>query len=217
MIHKEGKFFLIYSFLIIFFLLFIIFFLFTKTIFLLSCVISFTFYMFIIYFFRNPKRFFFHKNKKIIISPADGKIIEIKRIFENEFLKEKCFCISIFISILDVHVNRYPISGKIIYIKYNSGKYFIAWLKKTSLQNEHTTLVIKTIQGKKILLRQIAGFIARRIVTYAKKNSIVKSGDELGFIKFGSRVDIFVPLNSKILIKKGEKVIGGITKISFIP
>ncbi len=117
----------------------------------------------------------------------------------------------------NVHVNRFPISGKVIYVKYHTGKYLIAWFKKASLNNERTTIVVETNKKNKVLFRQIAGFIARRIIIYAKKNAIVKKGDEFGFIKFGSRVDVLLPLNSIILIKKGEKVTGGETKISIIP
>ncbi len=117
----------------------------------------------------------------------------------------------------NVHVNRFPVSGKVIYVKYHPGKYMIAWITKSSSQNEHTTTVVETNKRKKILFRQIAGFLARRIIIYAKKNSIVKRGEEFGFIKFGSRVDVFLPLNSIILVKKGEKVTGGETKISIIP
>ncbi|WP_317168693.1 phosphatidylserine decarboxylase family protein [Blattabacterium cuenoti] len=180
-----------------------------------------TFYVFFIFFFRNPKIDLKEINKKeytkLVVSPANGKIIEIKKVFENEFLNKNCICISIFMSPLDIHVNRYPISGKVVYAKYHIGKYMIAWLKKSSLNNEHTTVVIRTKTGENILFRQIAGFIARRIVLYSKINDVAKKGEEFGFIKFGSRVDIFIPNTSIIKVKKGEKVIGGITIISILP
>ncbi|WP_185871478.1 phosphatidylserine decarboxylase family protein [Blattabacterium cuenoti] len=221
MIHKEGITFLGYTLVIILLLIIFSFLLFSKLICIFISIFFIVFYLFLILFFRNPKRKFNeindNGNKEIIISPADGKILKIQKVFENEFLKKKCICISIFMSPFNVHVNRFPVSGKIIYVKYHPGKYVIAWLPKSSSYNEHTTTVVKTNKGEKILFRQIAGFLTRRIILYAKKNSIVKKGDEFGFIKFGSRVDIFLPLYSIILVKKGEKVIGGITKISTIP
>ncbi|WP_185872049.1 phosphatidylserine decarboxylase family protein [Blattabacterium cuenoti] len=221
MIHKEGFTFLIYSFIIILLLIFISFLFFYKKISFIISIFLIILYFFFIFFFRNPKKYFYIKdypNKEIVISPADGKIIKIqKKIFENEFLKKNCICISIFMSPFNVHVNRFPVSGKVIYTKYHPGKFLIAWLKKSSLNNERTTTVVQINNGKNILFRQIAGFLARRITLYAKKNSIVKKGEEFGFIKFGSRVDLFLPLNSIILVKKGEKVSGGETLISIIP
>ncbi|WP_185862426.1 phosphatidylserine decarboxylase family protein [Blattabacterium cuenoti] len=220
MIHKEGITFLLYALIILLLLILFSFFLFSRFIFFSILIFLIIHYIFLIFFFRNPKRNFSEKNykkKEIVISPADGKIVEIQKIFEKEFLKKNCICISIFMSPFNVHVNRFPISGKVIYVKYHTGKYLIAWFKKASLNNERTTIVVETNKKNKVLFRQIAGFIARRIIIYAKKNAIVKKGDEFGFIKFGSRVDVLLPLNSIILIKKGEKVTGGETKISIIP
>ncbi|WP_185851977.1 phosphatidylserine decarboxylase family protein [Blattabacterium cuenoti] len=222
-IHKEGIIFLGYTLVIILLLVIFSYFLLSRLICIFLSIFFIFFYLFLIFFFRNPKRNFLYKiheknyNQEIIVSPADGKILNIQKIFENEFLKKNCMCISIFMSPFNVHVNRFPVSGKIVYVKYHPGKYIIAWLPKASSYNEHTTTVVKTSKGNKILFRQIAGFLARRIVLYAKKNTIVKKGDELGFIKFGSRVDIFLPLNSIILVKKGEKVTGGETIISTVP
>ncbi|WP_185863075.1 phosphatidylserine decarboxylase family protein [Blattabacterium cuenoti] len=222
MIHKEGISFLKHALVIIVLLLTFFFFLLSRLIYIFLSIFLIVFYFFLIFFFRNPKRNFYdihqeNYDKEVIVSPADGKILDIKQILENEFFKKNCVCISIFMSPFNVHVNRFPVSGKIIYVKHHPGKYIIAWAPKSSLHNEHTTTVIKTSRGNEVLFRQIAGFLARRIVLYAKKNSLVKKGDEFGFIKFGSRVDIFLPLNSIILVKKGEKVIGGGTKISIIP
>ncbi|WP_185857147.1 phosphatidylserine decarboxylase family protein [Blattabacterium cuenoti] len=222
-IHKEGILFLGYTLVIILLLLIFSFFLLSKLIFIFLSIFFIVIYIFLIFFFRNPKRNLFCRisekdyNKEIILSPADGKILNVQKIFESEFLKKNCICISIFMSPFNVHVNRFPVSGKIVYVKHHPGKYIIAWLPKSSSHNEHTTTVVETSKGNKILFRQIAGFLARRIVIYAKKNSIVKKGDELGFIKFGSRVDVFLPLNSIILVKKGEKVTGGESTISTIP
>ncbi|WP_185873147.1 phosphatidylserine decarboxylase family protein [Blattabacterium cuenoti] len=221
MIHKEGKLFLIYTIILLLLIIILIFIFLPKKICIAISFLSLIIYSFLIFFFRNPKikTNFSNEIKKrnFVVSPADGKILMIEKVFENEYLKKKCIKISIFISPFNVHVNRYPVSGQIIYSKYYPGKHLIAWLKKSSFKNEHTTVVIKTENKNKILLRQIAGFIARRIVCYAKEKFIVKKRDDLGFIKFGSRVDIFIPINSKILIKKGEKVIGGITDISILP
>ncbi|WP_341658332.1 phosphatidylserine decarboxylase family protein [Blattabacterium cuenoti] len=222
MIHREGIPFLGYTLIIILLLVIFSFFLLSRLIFVFSSFFFIVLYFFFILFFRNPKRNFYeihekNYNKEIIISPADGKILNVQKIFENEFLKKNCICLSIFMSPFNVHVNRFPVSGKVIYVKYHPGRYMIAWITKSSSHNEHTTTVVETNKGKKILFRQIAGFLARRITIYAKKNSMVKKGDEFGFIKFGSRVDVFLPLNSIILVKKGEKVTGGETKISIIP
>ncbi|WP_185862533.1 phosphatidylserine decarboxylase family protein [Blattabacterium cuenoti] len=220
MIHKEGFPFLIYVLIIILIVIWISTFLFSKllNLFIFSFLIAL--YCFIIFFFRNPKRKISinsYKDESKVLSPADGKVIEIKKILENEFIKKKCICISIFMSPFDVHINRFPVSGKIIYVKYHPGKYWLAWEPKASLNNERTTTVIEMKTKKKILFRQIAGFLARRIVFYAKKNSLARKGEEFGFIKFGSRVDIYLPLDILILVKKGEKVVGGKTVISVIP
>lgn len=218
MIHKEGFLFLKYTILISLLIVFLsLIFFFNKIFLLLLYIFIIAINLFVIFFFRNPKiNLSDEENENIIFSPSDGKILNIEEFYEHEFFHKKCLKISIFLSIFDIHINRYPVSGKIIYKKYHPGKFFFAWVKKSSLINEHTTIVIKTNKGKKILLRQIAGFIARRIILYAKKEKKVKVGKELGFIKFGSRIDVFLPLGSVILVKKGEKVIGGITKLSFL-
>ncbi|WP_185873684.1 phosphatidylserine decarboxylase family protein [Blattabacterium cuenoti] len=215
MIHKEGYSFLLYF--LILFLIIILFsiFLFSKLIILIISCCLIIFYCFFLFFFRNPKIIINNKNNKEILSPADGKIVKIKKLFENEFLHHDCICISIFMSPLNVHVNRFPISGKIIYVKYYPGKHFLAWNDKSSIYNERTTLVIEEKNTKKnFLLRQIAGFLARRIKIYAKKNSFAIKGKEFGFIKFGSRIDLYLPLKSILLIQKGDYVFGGKTIIA---
>ncbi|MDR1804781.1 MAG: phosphatidylserine decarboxylase family protein [Flavobacteriales bacterium] len=215
MIHKEGFSFLICSLIFVLISFFISIFLFSILINLFISFFLITLYSFFLFFFRNPKRNFSY-NENEVISPADGKILEIKSVFENEYLKKDCICISIFMSPFNVHVNRFPVSGIITYVRYHPGKYWFAWNKKASFQNERTTTVVETKEKQKILFRQIAGFLARRIIIYAKKNFLAKKGEEFGFIKFGSRVDIYLPLKSIIIIKKGEKVIGGKTIISII-
>ena len=163
-------------------------------------------------FFRVPKRIF-EKNEGVIYAPCDGKIVVLEETIEKEFYKQQKIQVSVFMSPLNVHNNLYPISGNVAYKKYHPGKFLFAWNPKASLDNERCTIVI---ENKKIsiLCRQIAGALARRIITYSKKNEIVNTSDELGFIKFGSRVDLFLPLGTKIHTKIGEKVIGGQTIIA---
>jgi len=171
------------------------------------------FYSMILWFFRNPKRNIIIDDN-VILSPADGKIVDIKEVNENEFFKDDRIKISIFLSITNIHVTRFPISGKIIYNKYHPGEYLLAWHPKSSEKNERTSVVISNNSFGNILYRQIAGAVARRIVNYAKTNLEVIQGEDSGFIKFGSRVDIFLPLNSNISVKKGQNVKGGITILS---
>ncbi len=171
------------------------------------------FYSMILWFFRNPKRNIIIDDN-VILSPADGKIVDIKEVNENEFFKDDRIKISIFLSITNIHVTRFPISGKIIYNKYHSGKYLLAWHPKSSEKNERTSVVISNNSFGNILYRQIAGAVARRIINYAKTNLEVIQGEDSGFIKFGSRVDIFLPLNSNISVRKGQNVKGGITILS---
>lgn len=167
----------------------------------------------ILQFFRSPVRQW-TRNDNSIISPADGKIVVIEKTFENEYLQSECIQISIFMSPVNVHVNRYPISGKILYYKYHPGKKLVAWHPKSSTENERTTVVIEHSSGKKILVRQIAGLLARRIVCYAKENENAVQTNEMGFIKFGSRVDVFVPTGCEILVKLNDTVKGGITELA---
>ena len=170
-------------------------------------------FLIILYFFRNPKRNIIKDSEKVI-SPADGKIVAINNVYENEFLNSERIKISIFLSPLDIHVNRYPVSGDIIYNKHHHGDYLVAWHPKSSEKNERTSVVIKNKKFGEILYRQIAGAFARRIVNYAKENSYVKQGDDSGFIKFGSRVDLFLPIDTEVKVKVGERVVGGISIIA---
>jgi len=170
-------------------------------------------FVFILWFFRNPKRNIL-KNPEIILSPADGKVVLIEEVDEVEFFNEKKIKVSIFLSPLDIHVNRYPVSGKVLYSKYHEGKYLVAWHPKSSDKNERSTIVIENKKFGKIMYRQIAGAVARRVVNYAKVDSIVEQGDDSGFIKFGSRVDIFLSKDCKLKVNVGDKVKGGITIIA---
>ena len=169
--------------------------------------------LFVARFFRIPNRITIFK-EGIFYSPADGKIVVIEETFENEFLKESRIQVSIFMSVWDVHINFFPVRGKVIHINHHPGKFLIARLPKSSVLNERTTIVIENDNKVQILLRQIAGIIARRIVCYAKPGLSFNTGDELGFIKFGSRVDIFLPKESNILVELGEQVYGSATPIA---
>ncbi len=161
--------------------------------------LSFMLYVFLLFFFRWPERAL-EPDHGLIYAPADGKVVVIEETEENEYFKDLRLQVSIFMSPFNVHSNRYPVSGKIKYVRYHPGSYMVAWHPKSSELNERSSIVIETIEGTEILVRQIAGAVARRIVTYAKENQDVMQGDELGFIKFGSRVDIFLPLGTEIEI-----------------
>tara|TARA_B000000477_G_scaffold23131_1_gene19858 strand:- start:6393 stop:6914 length:522 start_codon:yes stop_codon:yes gene_type:complete len=168
---------------------------------------------FILQFFRNPK-ININRNENYILSPVDGKVVIIKEVFEPEFFKDKRLQVSVFMSPVNVHVTRYPMDGNIVYSKYHPGSYLVAWHPKSSTKNERTTIVIKNEKFDKILYRQIAGVLARRIVNYAKVGKQVVQGNDAGFIKFGSRVDLYLPLGSKINVKLNEVVKGGVTVLS---
>ena len=176
-------------------------------------IFSLIIFVFLLWFFRNPKRNII-KNPELILSPADGKVIAIKEVDELEYFKDKKIQISIFLSPLDIHVNRYPVSGEILYSKYHKGEYLVAWHPKSSDKNERTTVVIKNKKFGKVMYRQIAGAVARRIVNYAKVSSNVEQGDDSGFIKFGSRVDLFLSKDLNLKIKVGDKVKGGLSIIA---
>ena len=176
-------------------------------------IFSLIIFVFILWFFRNPKRNII-KNPELILSPADGKVIAIKEVDEFEYFNDKKIQISIFLSPLDIHVNRYPVSGEISYSKYHKGEYLVAWHPKSSDKNERTTVVIKNKKFGEVMYRQIAGAVARRIVNYAKVNSNVEQGDDSGFIKFGSRVDLFLSKDLNLKIKVGDKVKGGLSIIA---
>lgn len=178
-----------------------------------SIILLTVLYILILRFFRVPL-FEVEINEKNIICPANGKVVVIEEVFEPEFLKENTRQISVFMSPNDVHVNRYSINGKVIYSKYHPGKFLVAWHPKSSTENERTTIVVENERGIKVLTRQIAGAVARRIVCYSKVGDKAIQGNELGFIKFGSRVDLFLPLDAKVKVELNQKVIGGKTVIA---
>jgi phosphatidylserine decarboxylase len=171
------------------------------------------FFILILQFFRNPKRHTQH-NDIHVVSPVDGKVVVIEEVEEPEYFKDKRLQVSIFMSPINVHVTRYPVGGKVVFSKYHPGKYLVAWHPKSSEENERTTVVVENQKIGKVLYRQIAGALARRIVNYAKKDMNVVQGSDAGFIKFGSRVDLFLPLDTKLKVKLDQKVRGGETIIA---
>ncbi len=213
--HKEG-----YSTLMIVFIAVVIInfsvFYFTTNI-IVDIIIFFAtafFAVFIIQFFRDPQRKVVIQEDKIL-SPADGKIVVIEEVEEPEYFKDKRIQVSIFMSPRNVHINFFPFSGIVKYYKYHKGKYLVAWDPKSSTENERSTIVLsKETSGTEILIRQIAGSVARRVVTYPRKGDKGKQGDQLGFIKFGSRVDLFLPLGTKINVEMEQAVIGTQTVIA---
>lgn len=166
-------------------------------------------FLLILNFFRNPDRKIAQIDDSKIICPADGKVVVIEKVFENEYFKSERIQVSVFMNPLNVHVNRYPISGNVVYSKYHKGKYLVAWHPKASTENERTTVVIKRkSDGSEVMLRQIAGALAKRICNYAIEGQDVTQGDDQGFIKFGSRVDLYLPLNAQISVEIGQIVKG---------
>ena len=172
-------------------------------------------FILILQFFRNPKRKT-KINKENIISSVDGKVVIIKKVFEKEYFKDERIQVSVFMSPLNVHVTRHPISGLVKFSKYHPGKYLVAWLPKSSELNERTTIVVNNEVFGDVMFRQIAGVLARRIVNYSKEGLNVVQGADAGFIKFGSRVDLFLPTDVKVNVQEGDKVKGGIDVIATI-
>lgn len=170
------------------------------------------FLLFIVSFFRIPNRTF-HYGENEIVSPADGKVVVIEEVFDDEYFHEKRLQISVFMSPANVHVNRYPMNGSVIYSKYHPGKYLVAWDPKSSTENERHSIVLKNSKAT-VLVKQIAGALARRIVNYAEVGKEVKQNAELGFIKFGSRVDLLLPLDAKPEVKIGDSVKNGISVLA---
>lgn len=170
-------------------------------------------FLLILQFFRNPKRQTL-VNDKHIVAPVDGKVVVIEEVEEKEYFKDKRLQVSVFMSPINVHVTRHPINGEVVYSKYHAGKYLVAWHPKSSEENERTTVVVKNENVGEILYRQIAGAMAKRIVNYAEVGQEVVQGSDSGFIKFGSRVDVFLPLGTKLEVKLNQKVKGGLTVIA---
>ena len=214
-IHKEGYTTIALSILFIFILNAIIDYNFADIAWLrwLTYVVSLALFLIVLQFFRNPKRSF-TAGDQLIICPADGKVVVIEETEEGEYFKDRRLQVSIFMSPVNVHINRNPISGVVKFFKYHPGKYLAAWNPKSSTENERTTVVVEHKNGTPVLFRQIAGALARRIVWYVKEGDLVEQGKEFGFIKFGSRVDIFLPLGTKVNLQLNQVVKGGITVLA---
>ncbi len=181
-----------------------------------AILVSVIFYLLILQFFRNPV-FDITPNTKHVLAPADGKVVVIEETEETEYFKARKKQISIFMSPVNVHVNRAPVSGIISFFKYHPGRYLVAWHPKSSTENERTTVAVKMQNGAEVVFRQIAGALARRIKWYIHEGQKIEQGQEFGFIKFGSRVDIFLPLDAKVTVKIGEITKGGRTIIAELP
>jgi phosphatidylserine decarboxylase len=214
-IHREGRTLLFVLLIILFVLNWAIFYFYPQQVVVQNSVIlvSVIFYLLILQFFRNPV-FAIQKNENIVLAPADGKVVVIEETEEAEYLKGRRKQISIFMSPVNVHVNRMPVGGVVSFYKYHPGKYLVAWHPKSSTENERTTVVVKTREGVEILFRQIAGALARRIKCYVETGKAFEQGQEFGFIKFGSRVDIFLPLDAEVKVKIGDITKGGRTIIA---
>ena len=178
--------------------------------------VSLVLFITVLQFFRNPRRAWV-SHDKMIICPADGKVVVIEETIEEEYFKDKRLQVSIFMSPVNVHINRNPISGVVRFFKYHPGKYLAAWNPKSSTENERTTVVVEHETGTQVLFRQIAGALARRIVWYVKEGDVVEQTREFGFIKFGSRVDLFLPLGTKVDLELNQIVRGGITVLGELP
>lgn len=176
-------------------------------------VVSAVCYFFLINFFRSPRRKFKGNPENAVVSSADGKVVALEKVYEGEFLKQEAIQLSVFMSLTNVHANWFPVDGKVVFTAHHPGRYQAAFLPKSSSENERSTVAIETPEGQTVVVRQIAGAMARRIVTYAEPGDDACIEDQMGFIKFGSRVDIFLPLNTEIFVKMGDKTIGGISLV----
>ena len=177
-----------------------------------STVILLTFWLFIVAFFREPRRVKIH-DSDLVFSPCDGRVVVTEVVYEDEYIKEDMLQISIFMSVTNIHMNWMPVAGEVEYYKYHPGRFLIAWHPKSSTENERTTTVVKLDDGNRVLFRQVAGLIARRIVSYIKVGDKVNQNDVFGFIKFGSRIDVLVPKNSELLVEIVDPVVGSQTPI----
>jgi len=177
-------------------------------------VISAIFFLLVVNFFRSPKRHFPGDAHNVVVASADGTVVALEEVYENEFLHRQAIQLSVFMTVFNVHANWFPVNGEVIRTSHHSGRFMAAYLPKSSTENERSSILIRATNGQDILVRQIAGAMARRIVTYAAPGVEASIEDHIGFIKFGSRVDIFLPPDAKILVKIGDKTTGGITEVA---
>ncbi len=212
MIHREGYPTLIIS-LVVLSILSLLAKYFAPSIYVLTMLVCFALFAFLVSFFRNPVRPIPVHDGNLVYAPADGKVVVIEKTTEAQYLNAQCVQLSIFMSPLNVHVNRHPTDGEVIHSQHHNGKFLPAWDPKSSVENERTTIAYKTKHGV-IVMRQVAGALAKRIINYAKAGDKAVQGDEMGFIKFGSRVDLYLPLNAEICVKIGDVVEGNTTVIA---
>lgn len=172
------------------------------------------FYLLVVNFFRSPRRTYGGETENAVVSSADGTVVALEEVEETECLHCRCIQLSVFMSILNVHANWFPVEGEVTYTRHHKGRFLAAYLPKSSTENERSTVVIQTPAGQKVLMRQVAGAMARRIVTYAHPGVEARIEDHMGFIKFGSRVDLYLPLGTEVLVKVGDKTTGGVTRVA---
>ena len=173
-------------------------------------------YMLVVNFFRSPRRVYTGNPNRAVVSSADGKVVALEEVYEPEVLKCRCLQLSVFMSILNVHANWFPVDGEVTFVKHHPGRFLTAYLPKSSTENERSTVVIRTPDGQQVLMRQVAGAMARRIVTYAHPGVEARIEDHMGFIKFGSRIDLYLPLGTEVNVSLGDKTIGGITTVGHL-
>lgn len=177
-------------------------------------IISAVVYFFVVNFFRSPKRHFTGDRERVVISSADGRVVALEEVYEPEYLQRRCIQLSVFMSVTNVHANWFPVDGEVIMTRHHNGRFMAAYLPKSSTDNERSTVIIRATNGQEILVRQIAGAVARRIVTYAEPGIEASIEDHMGFIKFGSRVDIYLPLDAEVYVKINDKTTGGVTPVA---
>lgn len=177
-------------------------------------IISIVFFLLVVNFFRSPKRHFKGDRKNVVVAPADGVVVVLEEVLEDEYFHDKRMQVSIFMNILNVHANWFPVAGEVLHVSHQQGRFMAAYLPKSSTENERSTIVIKAENGQEVLVRQIAGAVARRIVTYPEAGDPCQIDEHMGFIKFGSRVDLYLPLDCDIKVALHDKTIGDLTEVA---
>ena len=217
-IHKEGTGFLVGVFTLFFFLDVYLYYAFeNKVAFYIWLPITVVLFLMVLNFFRSPLRRFQYDPQGLVIAPADGRIVAIEEVYEPEYLECDCIVVSTFMSVFNVHANWFPVHGEVVYVRHHTGRFLAAYLPKSSVENERSTVVIRTPEGMDILVRQVAGAVAKRIVTYPNEGDDCYIDEHLGFIKFGSRVDVYIPKESEILVGLDDKTMGNITVLARLP
>ena len=217
-VHKEGTGLLLILFTLLFIVNVTVFHTAGKSLcFPIVLIVSMALYLVILNFFRSPYRRFPFDSEGLVIAPADGTIVAIEEVMENEILHRKCLQISVFMSVFNVHANWFPVNGTVEHVSHQDGRFMAAYLPKSSVENERSAVVIRTRGGEDVLARQIAGAMARRIVTYAKAGDRCRVDDQMGFIKFGSRVDVYLPTSVEVLVEMDQKVTGNQTPLARLP